>query len=66
MGIGRDLVRIFQDVSKIPEFEQLWKDMLLKPASFSPNFTGVAQLTGIRTPRMYTYCNVILHRVITY
>lgn len=38
--IGRDLVRLLQNVARIPEFEQLWKDILLNPKTLSPNFTG--------------------------
>lgn len=41
--IGRDLVRLLQNVAKIPEFEQFWKDILLNPRSLSPTFTGKVQ-----------------------
>lgn len=58
VGIGRDLVRLLQDVSKIPEFEQLWKDLIQKPSSFLPNFNGISQLLSTRTPRIYPQCRV--------
>jgi integrator complex subunit 3 len=51
-------VRLLQDVSKIPEFEQLWKDLLSKPTSFLPNFAGVSQLLQMRTPRIYLQCRI--------
>jgi len=54
MVIGRDLVRLLQEVAKIPEFESLWKDIYTKPTSLSPSFTGgLGQLLSIRTPRVY-------------
>ncbi|XP_059154214.1 integrator complex subunit 3-like isoform X2 [Physella acuta] len=53
MQIGRDLVRLLQNVARIPEFELLWKDIVLNPTSLSPTFTGVAQLLQIRTSRKF-------------
>ncbi|XP_005091080.1 integrator complex subunit 3 isoform X2 [Aplysia californica] len=49
MKIGRDLVRLLQNVARIPEFEALWKAIHLNPTSLSPNFTGVSQLLQSRT-----------------
>ncbi|XP_050506939.1 integrator complex subunit 3 homolog [Diabrotica virgifera virgifera] len=51
--IGRDLVRLLQNVARIPEFDQLWKDVLLSPKTLSPNFTGVLQLLQNRTSRRF-------------
>ncbi|KAL1508911.1 hypothetical protein ABEB36_003731 [Hypothenemus hampei] len=51
--IGRDLVRLLQNVARIPEFEQLWKDILLSPKTLSPNFSGVLQLLQNRTSRRF-------------
>ncbi|XP_017769065.1 PREDICTED: integrator complex subunit 3 homolog [Nicrophorus vespilloides] len=53
MVIGRDLVRLLQNVARIPEFEQLWRDILANPKSLSPTFTGVLQLLQTRTSRRY-------------
>lgn len=53
LGIGRDLVRLLQNVARIPEFEQLWKDILAAPKTLSPTFTGVLQLLQARTSRRY-------------
>jgi integrator complex subunit 3 len=38
--IGRDFVRLLQNVARIPEFEQLWRDLLTNPKSLCPTFTG--------------------------
>ncbi|CAG9815347.1 unnamed protein product [Phaedon cochleariae] len=51
--IGRDLVRLLQNVARIPEFEQLWKDILLSPKTLSPTFSGVLQLLQNRTSRRF-------------
>ena len=51
--IGRDLLRVLQYVAKIPEFEQLWHDLLHSPKSLSPTFTGITQLMHTRTSRRF-------------
>ncbi|XP_060821212.1 integrator complex subunit 3 isoform X2 [Bombus pascuorum] len=51
--IGRDLVRLLQNVARIPEFEALWKDILHNPKSLCPNFSGVLQLLQTRTSRRF-------------
>lgn len=51
--IGRDLVRLLQNVARIPEFEQLWKDLLLSPKSLCSNFNGILQLLQTRTSRRF-------------
>lgn len=51
--IGRDVVRLFQEVNKIPEFEAIWKDLLHKPTAFSPTFTGLNELLALKTPHKY-------------
>ena len=38
--IGRDLIRLLQNVARIPEFEAIWKDMLNNPKILSPQFGG--------------------------
>ena len=53
MQIGRDLVRLLQNVAKIPEMKSLWKDLLHKPQSLSPQFNGISQLLSIRTSRKF-------------
>lgn len=51
--IGRDLIRLLQNVARIPEFEQFWKDMLHNPKSLSPQFGGVLTLLQTRTSRRF-------------
>lgn len=51
--IGRDLVRLLQNVARIPEFETLWRDILHNPKALNPAFTGVLQLLQTRTSRRY-------------
>ncbi|RZF35820.1 hypothetical protein LSTR_LSTR006278 [Laodelphax striatellus] len=51
--IGRDLVRLLQNVARIPEYERLWHDMLHIPKTLAPNFTGVLQLLQSRTSRRF-------------
>lgn len=51
--IGRDLVRLLQNVARIPEFEKIWKDLFADPTSFAPNFVGIQQLMKTRTSRRF-------------
>ena len=51
MQIGRDLVRLLQNVSKIPEFDQFWKDMINSPSTLSAQFASAGGLSYIlRSP----------------
>lgn len=45
--IGRDLVRLLQNVARIPEMELVWKDLLHNPQVLSPQFTGKTTLPTI-------------------
>ncbi|KAM3917911.1 LOW QUALITY PROTEIN: integrator complex subunit 3 [Leptodactylus fuscus] len=56
--IGRDLVRLLQNVARIPEFDSLWKDMLHNPPALSPQFTGILQLLQSRTSRKFLACRL--------
>lgn len=53
LAIGRDLVRLLQNVARIPEFELLWKDILTNPKGLSASFSGVLQLLQMRTSRRF-------------
>lgn len=53
LTLGRDLVRLLQNVARIPEFNQLWQDILTNPKSLCPTFTSVLQLLQTRTSRRY-------------
>uniref|UniRef100_A0A8C5SSF8 Integrator complex subunit 3 n=1 Tax=Laticauda laticaudata TaxID=8630 RepID=A0A8C5SSF8_LATLA len=54
----RDLVRLLQSVARIPEFEQLWKDIIHNPQALSPQFTGMLQLLQSRTSRKFLACRL--------
>uniref|UniRef100_A0A1I8MQF3 SOSS complex subunit A homolog n=1 Tax=Musca domestica TaxID=7370 RepID=A0A1I8MQF3_MUSDO len=56
--LGRDFVRLLQNVARIPEFEQLWRDILHNPKSLHPTFNGIWQLLQIRTSRRYLQCRL--------
>ncbi|XP_062897930.1 integrator complex subunit 3 isoform X1 [Mobula hypostoma] len=56
--IGRDLVRLLQNVARIPEFEKLWRDILHNPQSLNPQFTGILQLLQTRTSRKFLACRL--------
>lgn len=51
--LGREFVRLLQNVARLPEFEQLWKDILFNPKTLHPTFTGVWHLLQIRTSRKF-------------
>lgn len=51
--IGRDLVRLLQNIAKIPEIEELWNDILYNPTNLSPTFTGLVQIMNTRTSRRF-------------
>ncbi|XP_014895047.1 integrator complex subunit 3 [Poecilia latipinna] len=56
--IGRDLVRLLQNVARIPEMELLWRDLLHNPQVLSPQFTGILQLLTARTSRKFLACRL--------
>ncbi|XP_061680410.1 integrator complex subunit 3 isoform X1 [Syngnathoides biaculeatus] len=56
--IGRDLVRLLQNVARIPEMDLLWRDLLHNPQVLSPQFTGILQLLTARTSRKFLACRL--------
>ena len=42
MVLGRDLVRLLQNVAKLPEFEGLWRDLMTNPSVLGAQFTGMS------------------------
>lgn len=58
MPLGRDFVRLLQNVARIPEFEALWKDILQNPRSLHPSFTEMWQLLQTRTSRRFLQCRL--------
>ncbi|KAH8362458.1 hypothetical protein KR084_004829 [Drosophila pseudotakahashii] len=57
--LGRDFVRLLQNVARIPEFEQLWRDILYNPKSLHPTFNGIWHLLQIRTSRRFLQCRLL-------
>lgn len=51
--IGRDLVRLLQQVAVAPEFEPIWRDLVYHPSKLAHGFSGIAQLMKTRTPRRF-------------
>ncbi|GBP11638.1 Integrator complex subunit 3 homolog, partial [Eumeta japonica] len=51
--LGRDFVRLLQNVARIPEFEQLWRDILHNPKSLHPTFNGHSKFnTTFESPKL--------------
>ncbi|KAL0404296.1 UNVERIFIED_CONTAM: Integrator complex subunit [Sesamum radiatum] len=54
LRIGRDLVRLLQDLVHVPEFCSIWKDLLYNPSAFKVDeFVDISQIYGTRTSRWY-------------
>lgn len=54
LKIGRDLIRLLQDLFHIPEFKATWKDLLLNPRQFGVDgFKDISQIYHTKTPSWY-------------
>eukprot|EP00257_Ricinus_communis_P020370 XP_015579584.1 integrator complex subunit 3 homolog isoform X2 [Ricinus communis] len=54
MKIGRDLIRLLQDLVHVPAFRAIWKDLVLNPGEFrTPGFSDISQLYCCRTSSCY-------------
>ncbi|KAL8162596.1 hypothetical protein V2J09_014085 [Rumex salicifolius] len=52
--LGRDLIRLLQDLFHIPEFLRFWKTLVLEPTSLKAHgFCDICDLYGLRTPSRY-------------
>ncbi|KAG5517420.1 hypothetical protein RHGRI_037979 [Rhododendron griersonianum] len=52
--IGRDLVRLLQELVHIPEFRAIWKDLLFNPGEFkTSDYRDISQLYLSRTSSRY-------------
>ena len=49
LQIGRDVIRLLLSLVQIPEFNQIWSDLINNPAIFQPNFTGIKE-TALKAP----------------
>jgi integrator complex subunit 3 len=48
LPLGRDYIRILKSIEN--QIENLYKDLVSNPTSFSPNFINIEQFWGILTP----------------
>ncbi|KAL1559446.1 integrator complex subunit 3 [Salvia divinorum] len=54
LKIGRDLLRLLQDLVHVPEFRAIWKDLLYAPSVFGVGeFMDISKLYYTRTPKWY-------------
>ncbi|CAN4099289.1 unnamed protein product [Withania somnifera] len=54
LKIGRDLIRLLQDLARVPEFKAIWKDLLLNPSQFGADgFKDISQIYHTKTPSSY-------------
>lgn len=54
LKIGRDLVRLLQDLIHVPVFGTIWKDLILDPNEFKTSeFSDISQLYWSRTSSRY-------------
>lgn len=54
LRIGRDLLRVLQDLVHVPEFRAVWKDLLYDPSTFGVGeFLDISKLYNTRTSKWY-------------
>ncbi|KAJ8528133.1 hypothetical protein K7X08_021825 [Anisodus acutangulus] len=54
LNIGRDLIRLLQDLVHVPEFKGILKDFLLNPKQFrADGFGDISQVYRTKTPSLY-------------
>ncbi|KAH9619228.1 hypothetical protein KSS87_005785 [Heliosperma pusillum] len=61
VSIGRDLVRLLQELVHIPEFRAIWRDLLMKPSLFGVSgFSDISKIYGMRTSSRYFLLRITL------
>ncbi|XP_058753619.1 uncharacterized protein LOC131626798 isoform X1 [Vicia villosa] len=59
LKVGRDFVRLLQDLVHVPEFKSIWKDLILNPSKFNTSgFGGVSQIYCTRTSSRYALLRI--------
>ncbi|XP_062011146.1 uncharacterized protein LOC133727755 [Rosa rugosa] len=59
LKIGRDLVRLLQDLVHLPEFRAIWKGLVLNQGEFkTPTFFDISQLYYTVTSSQYTLLRI--------
>ncbi|XP_042985165.1 integrator complex subunit 3 homolog isoform X1 [Carya illinoinensis] len=59
LRIGRDFIRVLQDLAHVPEFRAIWKDLVLNPSKFkTPGFSDISQFYRTRTSSRYSLLRI--------
>jgi len=59
LRIGRDFIRVLQDLVHVPEFRDIWKDLVLNPSEFkTPGFFDISQFYCTRTSSRYALLRI--------
>lgn len=59
LRIGRDFIRVLQDLVHVPEFRAIWKDLVLNPSEFkTPGFSDISQFYCMRTSSRYALLRI--------
>jgi integrator complex subunit 3 len=53
IGMGRDFLRLLQSISRIPEIEAIWLELIHNPKSLSPHCNGPLHLLTLKTSRKF-------------
>nr|XP_023905400.1 integrator complex subunit 3 homolog [Quercus suber]POF19709.1 integrator complex subunit 3 like [Quercus suber] len=59
LRIGRDFVRLLQDLVHVPKFRAIWKDLVLNPSLFNtPGFSDISKFYCTRTSSRYALLRI--------
>ncbi|KAK2359087.1 integrator complex subunit [Trifolium repens] len=59
LKIGRDFIRLLQDLVHVPEFKSIWKDLMFNPSRFNTlGFSSVSQIYCARTSSRYALLRI--------
>ncbi|KAI8802044.1 protein-domain-containing protein [Cladochytrium replicatum] len=53
MDIGRDFVRILQEIANIPEITSIWRDLMASPKRLSPRLQGLTDILSMPTNHIF-------------
>ncbi|OIV90591.1 hypothetical protein TanjilG_01672 [Lupinus angustifolius] len=59
LKIGRDFIRLLQDLVHVPEFRDIWKDLVLNPSKFNASeFRDISDIYCMRTSHRYALLRI--------
>ncbi|KAF3952134.1 hypothetical protein CMV_022279 [Castanea mollissima] len=59
LRIGRDFIRVLQDLVHVPEFRAIWKDLVLNPSVFNTlGFSDISKFYCTRTSSRYALLRI--------